>query len=130
MTSLTKDQAGSIFDKVVETCEKELYDPKLKGVDWRRIAEIRKARILTAADEAEFEHEFNDLIRELRVSHAGFYHVPTRFSRFIVLSVFNLDSHNVAVVSFPQAFNRLTIWRPSRPVPVPPRSRVCSRCFE
>ena len=58
MTSLTKDQAGSIFDKVVETCEKELYDPKLKGVDWRRIAEIRKERILTAADEAEFEREF------------------------------------------------------------------------
>jgi carboxyl-terminal processing protease len=74
MTSLTKDQAGSIFDKVVETCEKELYDPKLKGVDWRRIAEMRKERILTAADEAEFEREFNDLIRELRVSHAGFYH--------------------------------------------------------
>ena len=74
MNSLTKDQAGSIFDKVVETCEKKLYDPKLNGVDWRRIAETRKERILAAADEAEFEREFNNLIRELRVSHAGFYH--------------------------------------------------------
>ena len=74
MTSLTKDQAGSIFDKVVETCEKKLYDPKLNGIDWRRIAETHKERILAAADEAEFEREFNDLIRELRVSHAGFYH--------------------------------------------------------
>src|SRR5579863_7439745 len=74
MNSLTKDQAGSIFDKVVETCEKKLYDPKLNGVDWRRIAETRRERILAAADEAEFEREFNDLIRELRVSHAGFYH--------------------------------------------------------
>src|SRR5579863_5284968 len=74
MNSLTKDQAGSIFDKVVETCEKKLYDPKLNGVDWRRIAETRRQGILAAPDEAEFEREFNDLIRELKVSHAGFYH--------------------------------------------------------
>ena len=74
MNSLTKDQASSIFAKVVETCEKKLYDPRLNGVDWRRIAETRRQGILAAADEAEFEREFNDLIRELRVSHAGFYH--------------------------------------------------------
>lgn len=74
MNSPTREHASSIFDKVVETCEKKLYDPKLNGVDWRRIAETRRERILAAADEAELEREFNDLIRELRVSHAGFYH--------------------------------------------------------
>jgi C-terminal processing protease CtpA/Prc len=74
MNSLTKDQVGSLFNKVVETCEKKLYDPKLNGVDWRRVAEERKERVLAAAGEAELEREFNELIKALRVSHAGFYH--------------------------------------------------------
>jgi carboxyl-terminal processing protease len=74
MNSLTRDQLGLMFRKVVDTCEKKLYDPKLNGVNWHHIAEERKERILTAQSEEELEQEFNELIRELKVSHAGFYH--------------------------------------------------------
>jgi len=74
MNSLTRDQLGLMFQKVVDTCEKKLYDPKLNGVNWRPIAEERKERILTAESEEELEREFNELIKELKVSHAGFYH--------------------------------------------------------
>src|SRR5580692_10252212 len=74
MNSLTRDQIGLMFHKVVDTCEKKLYDPKLNGVDWRHLAEARKERILAAASDEELEREFNELIKELRVSHAGFYH--------------------------------------------------------
>jgi carboxyl-terminal processing protease len=74
MNSLTRDQLGLMFQKVVDTCEKKLYDPKLNGVNWRPIAEERKERILAAGTEEELEREFNELIKELRVSHAGFYH--------------------------------------------------------
>ena len=74
MESLTRDQVRSIFEKVVETCEKKLYDPKLNGVNWRQIADGRKERILAASCEVELEREFNELIKELKVSHAGFYH--------------------------------------------------------
>jgi C-terminal processing protease CtpA/Prc len=63
-----------MFQKVVDTCEKKLYDPKLNGVNWRPIAEERRERILTAESEEELEREFNELIKELKVSHAGFYH--------------------------------------------------------
>ncbi len=74
MNSLTRDQLNLMFQKVVDTCEKKLYDPKLNGVNWRDIAEERKDRILTAETEEELEREFNGLIKELKVSHAGFYH--------------------------------------------------------
>ena len=74
MTSLTSDQLASMFDKVVDTCEKKLYDPKLNGVNWRHLAEEHKDRILASASDEELEREFNELIKELKVSHAGFYH--------------------------------------------------------
>src|SRR5258708_18052335 len=74
MNSLTRDQLGLMFHKVVDTCEKKLYDPKLNGVNWRHLAEARKERILAAASDEELEREFNELIKELKVSHAGFYH--------------------------------------------------------
>src|ERR1700737_3789317 len=74
MNSLTRDQLGLMFHKVVDTCEKKLYDPKLNGVNWRHLAEQRKERILAAASDEELEREFNELIKELKVSHAGFFH--------------------------------------------------------
>src|SRR5580698_3499021 len=74
MNSLTRDQMDLMFRKVVDTCEKKLYDPKLNGVNWRHLAEERKERILAADSEEELEREFNELIKELKVSHAGFYH--------------------------------------------------------
>src|SRR6202047_4196552 len=74
MNSLTRDQLGLMFHKVVDTCEKKLYDPKLNGVNWRHLAEARKERILAAASDGELEREFNELIKELKVRHAGFYH--------------------------------------------------------
>jgi C-terminal processing protease CtpA/Prc len=74
MESMTRDQLNAVFEKVVETCEKKLYDPKLNGVNWRQIADGRKERILAGTNDADVEREFNELIKELKVSHAGFYH--------------------------------------------------------
>src|ERR1700682_5823058 len=74
MTSLTRDQLSLMFHKVVDTCEKKLYDPKLNGVNWRHLAEARKDRILAAASDEELEREFNELIKELKFSDAVFYH--------------------------------------------------------
>src|SRR5579871_1650189 len=67
-------EMDSIFEKVVETFERKLYDPNLNGVNWRAIAAQRKADILASRSAEEFECRINDLIKELRVSHAGFYH--------------------------------------------------------
>src|ERR1700737_708469 len=72
MSSLTRDQLGLMFHKVVDTCEKKLYDPKLNGVNWRHLAEARKERILPAASDEELQRELKSLIREWKDSHPGF----------------------------------------------------------
>lgn len=64
----------AVFLKVVETFERKLYDPNLNAVNWRRAAAEREAGILASANSEEFEYRLNELIKELRVSHAGFYH--------------------------------------------------------
>src|SRR5215467_2894444 len=71
---LARSEREQIFDKVVETFERKLYDPKLNGVNWRGVAGDRKEQILASANSEEFEGRVNDLIKELHVSHAGFYH--------------------------------------------------------
>src|ERR1700757_3366117 len=74
MESLTRDQLNAVFEKVIETCEKKLYDPRLNGVNTRQIAEGRKGRILASTNDTDVEREFNELSKELKVSHAGYYH--------------------------------------------------------
>jgi len=74
MNSLTTRPSWIVmFRKVVDTCEKKLYDPKAEvasiGASW---PEARKERILAAASDEELEREFNEMIKELKVSHAGF----------------------------------------------------------
>jgi carboxyl-terminal processing protease len=64
----------SVLGKVIETVERKLYDPRLNGVNWRAVAQERKPAILASKDAEEFESKINELIKELRVSHAGFYH--------------------------------------------------------
>ena len=62
-----------VFDNVVSTVERKLYDPGLNGIDWRAIATAQRNGIVSAQTRDDFETRMNDLIRELRVSHAGFF---------------------------------------------------------
>lgn len=62
-----------VFENVVATVERKLYDPGLNGIDWRGIAATQRSGIVSAQTEKEFETRLNELIRELRVSHAGFF---------------------------------------------------------
>ena len=62
-----------VFDNVVSTVERKLYDPGLNGIDWRGLAATNRNAIVSAQTTDEFETRVNDLIRELRVSHAGFF---------------------------------------------------------
>ncbi len=63
-----------VFSKVVETVAAKLYDPALNGVDWARISEERRGEIVSSESTEQFERGMNELIRELHVSHAGFFH--------------------------------------------------------
>src|SRR5262249_25470132 len=48
-------------------------DPGLNGVDWRRISAEHRAQIVSAESREDFESRMNDMVRELHVSHAGFF---------------------------------------------------------
>ena len=73
METLSQEQLAALFNRVVEICETRLYDPKLNGVDWRRHAAEHRERILSSKNGEELEREVNELLKKLRVSHAGFY---------------------------------------------------------
>ena len=75
MTDSTFNQEirQKVFDNVVGIVERKLYDPGLNGVDWRRISAERRATIVSAENREDFESRMNELVRELRVSHAGFF---------------------------------------------------------
>ena len=55
------------------TVERKLYDPGLNGVDWRGTAAAHRESIISAESREDFESRMNDMVRELHVSHAGFF---------------------------------------------------------
>jgi carboxyl-terminal processing protease len=62
-----------VFDNVVATVERKLYDPDLNGVDWRGISAAHRDAIISAESREDFESRMNDMVRELHVSHSGFF---------------------------------------------------------
>lgn len=62
-----------IFRQTVLTVRHKLYGPAMNGVDWEQIADSHRTRILDAETRDEFEAQMNEMIRELHVSHSGFF---------------------------------------------------------
>lgn len=77
-TKLSFTQRERIFNKVVQTVQKNYFDPKFNGVDWPRIAQERRSSILGLEDPAAFELAVHDLVRCLKTSHTGFFHQSVR----------------------------------------------------
>jgi C-terminal processing protease CtpA/Prc len=71
--NLNREIREEIFRKTVLTVRRKLYDPAMNGVDWEQIADSHRTRILDAGTREEFEAQMNEMIRELRVSHSGFF---------------------------------------------------------
>jgi C-terminal processing protease CtpA/Prc len=82
-----------VFTKVVETVAGKLYDPALNGVDWNRIADERRNTIVMSDTPADFEARMNELIRELHVSHAGFFSEerPRAAAKIAIGATFHAD---------------------------------------
>ena len=62
-----------VLAKIVSTMAAKLYDPALNGIDWQSAATKHREAIIKAETREEFESCMNALIKELRVSHAGFF---------------------------------------------------------
>ncbi len=70
---LTQADRLEILDRTARLVCEKLYDERLNGVDWPAAVDAARAGIAAAEDPADFERRVNDLLRELRVSHLGFF---------------------------------------------------------
>ena len=67
-----------LLDKVASLVQKKHFNPGLHGVDWPKLVESRRERILSAPNDDAFEREMDDLVRQLKTSHTGFLHRQSR----------------------------------------------------
>ncbi len=76
--SLTFDQRVSIFDRTVAKVTKLYFDPNYNGTEWPKRAREQKGNIVALSDPDAFEQGMHDLVRNLRTSHTGFFHLSVR----------------------------------------------------
>ncbi len=76
--NLTLDERTKIFDKVCRLVQTKHFDPAMNGVDWKALAQSRRAEILACTEPEVFEKEVQNLMAELKTSHTGFRHAGMR----------------------------------------------------
>jgi len=69
---LTHQVRAEILDRVKEVVLKRFYDPRFNGLDWPALVAERRAAIL-GCEPDQFERGVNELLRELKASHVGFF---------------------------------------------------------
>lgn len=70
--TVSSEKFKTDFDKVCELVRSKFYDPKLGGVDWKKICETYQVRLGELKTKAEFESLVNKMLDELHASHAGY----------------------------------------------------------
>lgn len=65
-----------VFDQSRQAISDNFYDPKFNGVDWKAIGEKYRVPAAKAANDAEFMTLMREMLKELKVSHVGFYYSP------------------------------------------------------
>ena len=83
--SLDSHTREKIYTRVCELVDKKHFDPHWDGVNWTKLAANRKAEILRASTDEQFEKQMQDLLNALKTSHTGFRHsrspnVPARLA--------------------------------------------------
>jgi len=69
---LTHEVRSEILDRVKDVVLKRFYDPRFNGLDWPGLVADRRAAILDCEPD-QFELAVNELLRELKASHVGFF---------------------------------------------------------
>jgi carboxyl-terminal processing protease len=73
--SRRQDRGGDFtaeFEKVWQTVRDRFYDKNLHGVDWKRVGEAYRPRVLLAETRAEFADLMNQMLAELKASHTAY----------------------------------------------------------
>lgn len=74
MIELNEGQRVEVINRLIQTIETKFYDPKLNGADIRGRLEASRADIVHKATPEDFETAVNEILKELRTSHVGFFH--------------------------------------------------------
>lgn len=83
--SLDGHTREKLYTRVCELVDKKHFNPHWDGVNWTELAADRKAEILRASTDEQFEKQMQDLLNALKTSHTGFRHsrspnVPARLA--------------------------------------------------
>jgi len=74
VTQLNDKQRAEVVDRVIKTIESRFYDPKFNGIDIRNRLESAKPEIIRRRAPEDFETAVNEVLKELKTSHVGFFH--------------------------------------------------------
>jgi carboxyl-terminal processing protease len=76
-----------VFEQVWETVNKNFFDPRFNGVDWKAIALKYKPQAAKAKSNHEFADTINQMLSELRTSHTRFY-TPEEPAYYQLMGIF------------------------------------------
>lgn len=71
-----KTDYQKVFEQSRQAISEKFYDPKFNGVDWKAVGEKYRPLAAKAANDAEFMNLMREMLKELKVSHVGFYYSP------------------------------------------------------
>ncbi|MCU0949113.1 MAG: S41 family peptidase, partial [Porphyrobacter sp.] len=75
-TTLQRTEFGPLFDTITTTLDTRFFDPRFNGRDWQAIRARYRTEAVAAANEGAFVLAVRAMLRELGVSHLGFFHSP------------------------------------------------------
>lgn len=67
--TLSVSARETAFDFVWDTIDRNYYDPRMNGVDWKKVRDTYRPRALAAANDEAFWDELDRMTGELRDSH-------------------------------------------------------------
>ena len=71
-----KTNYSRVFEQTWKTINDKFYDPNFNGVDWRSVGEKYRLSIEKSANDIDFVNSIRQMLKELNVSHTGFYYEP------------------------------------------------------
>ena len=76
--ALTNQIRREILEKVLATIRTKFYKPEMLDATWERAVETHRPKIERAHTPHAFEEAVSDLLKQLKVSHFGFFHSSAR----------------------------------------------------
>lgn len=74
--SLLPSDFAPVFDRLTSILDARFFDPGFNGTDWAGLKDRYRARALAAPNEGVFVIAVREMLKEIGVSHLGFFNSP------------------------------------------------------